>query len=186
MRRILIGITAAVMAAWLVTVAGSAWGQETEEKTSGGAPARNAPKLATGYRVEFVIRELEDGKRVNARNYVMLIESDTPGYTKLRVGSRISYATAVDQFQLQDVGMNIDCRLVQQPDSSLELVTSIDWSSLAPYEGTGGRPDRPVVRQLKFAGNSLIPAAKPTMIGTMDDVASNHHYEIEVTATKVK
>jgi len=39
---------------------------------------------------------------------------------------------------------------------------------------------------LKFTADSLIPPAKPTVIGSMDDVASNHRYEIEVTATKVK
>jgi hypothetical protein len=184
MRRISRRFAAAVMVAWLVMLANSGRAQESEETTAGGTTVQNAPKHANGYRVEFVIRELEEGKRVNVRSYLMMVVENR--VAKVRVGSRVPYAAGEHQFQYQDVGMNIDCRLFQEPDNSLALVTSIDWSSLAANEGAGSLPNNPVLRQLKFTADSLIPPAKPTVIGSMDDVASNHRYEIEVTATKVK
>jgi len=183
MRRISRRFAAAVMVAWLVTLANSGRAQESEETTAGGTTVQKAPKHANGYRVEFVIRELEEGKRVNARRYLMMVVENR--VAKVRVGSRVPYAAGEHQFQYQDVGMNIDCRVFQEPDNSLALVTSIEWSSLAANEGAGTLPNNPVFRQLKFTADSLIPPAKPTVIGSMDDVASNHRYEIEVTATKV-
>jgi len=33
---------------------------------------------------------------------------------------------------------------------------------------------------------SVVTLGKPTVVATMDDVISNRHFEIEVTATKVK
>ena len=154
----------------LIMLVHSGWAQEAGERAGSTATSQSVPKKANGYRVDFVIRELEDGKRVNARSYMMMIDSDRPGYAKLRVGSRVPIATGANQVQYQDVGMNIDCRLVQEPDDSLGLATSIEWSSIAPDEGSSRPVNNPVLRQLRFVADSPIPAAKPSVIGTMDEI----------------
>src|SRR5713101_1665385 len=80
-----------------------------------GAPA---PKTSTDsgstYRLEFVLTEFENGKKVNARSYQMVVHSNA-GRQSARVGSRVPIATGgsgtITQFNYQDIGVNIDARL---------------------------------------------------------------------------
>jgi hypothetical protein len=57
---------------------------------------------------------------------------------------------------------------------------------LKEQQGASGPVVPPVLRQVRFSGNSLVALGKPTVISTLDDVTSNRRYEIEVTVTKVK
>jgi hypothetical protein len=136
------------------------------------------------YRVEFVVRELENGKRINARSYTMLAREVQ--HTRIRVGNRVPYSTGpAGQFQYQEVGMNIDFTL-SELENSLLLVTTFETSGMAAPAQMGGGTTNPVFRQVRFESNSELPPGKPTVISTLDDVSTNRRYEIEVTATKVK
>jgi hypothetical protein len=42
-------------------------------------------KPVTAYRLEFNVRELENGKRLNSRNYMMMSEDGS--YARIRVGA---------------------------------------------------------------------------------------------------
>ncbi len=168
---------------------GAADGQETtKEKQSKEPTAEKQTKPVAAYRLEFSVRELEGGKRVNGRSYTMLVQDDTPA--RMRVGSRVPYPTApkgLGQFQYQDVGMNIDCR-VRERENYLLLDSTLELSSVVPpekSEQTGEGVIAPVFRQVRSSISSEILAGKPTVISVMDDVASKTRYEIEVTATKV-
>jgi hypothetical protein len=157
---------------------------QNPEKEKANVALTTQPKSSTGFRLEYSIRELEDGKRVNGRNYTLLVIEDDWG--KIRVGNRVPYAASsgtqtATLYQYQDVGMNIDSRLHEQ-ENGLVLRTSIEWSSVA----SGEHSNNPVFRQLRFDSQSVIPQGKPTILGTMDDVTSTHRYEIEVTATKIR
>jgi hypothetical protein len=101
------------------------------------------------------------------------------------VGDRVPYAIARDQFQYQDVGMNIDCHVVEQ-ENSLLLHFKLESSSVTAHQPLSGESSNPVVGQVALEEDSEIPVGKPTLIGTLDDVGSNRRYEVEVTATKVR
>src|SRR4051812_13506888 len=59
------------------------------------------------YRAEFLITELEEGKKLNSRHYSMLLNAG--GWTQIRIGTRVpSGPDAPGQFL--DVGTNINCR----------------------------------------------------------------------------
>lgn len=168
-----------------------------EQKKTDGKPAET--KSATPdrpvnwYRVELAIHELEDGKRVNTRNYT-LVTADDGRRGESKTGSRVPVATGkyegpapqenprvTTQFQYLDVGMNIFCSFFQR-NGQLSLYTRLEWSSIAPERGLDGQP---VIRQLLVVGDAAITAlGKPILISSVDDVVSKGRYQVEVTVTK--
>ena len=174
-----IRLTIAVMALCLPLIPNPASAQQ--EKGKEAATAEQKPVVA--YRIEFNVREIEDGKRLNSRNYMMLVEDGS--YGRIRVGNRVPYQASEKQFQYQDVGMNIDCRPHGREDS-VALEWSLESSSVVAQEQTGGVTSNPVFRQQRTNDTSVVTPGKPTLVASMDDVVTNRRYEIEVTATKVK
>ncbi len=137
------------------------------------------------YRVDYVIREMEGSKVLNSRKYMLMAE--TQQWSRTRVGSRVPVTVGENQVQYQDVGMNIDCRVREREDQRL-LDTTIESSSVATPESsiaTTSSP-HPVIRRVNSTVTAAVTLGKPTVVGIMDDVTSNHRYEIEVTVTQVK
>jgi len=141
-----------------------------------------APKPITAYRLEFSVRELENGKRVNSRNYMMMAEDGS--FARIRVGNRVPFQTSKDQYQYNNVGMNIDCRPHEQQEG-VALDVTVDFSSVAPPSETAPSYN-PVFRSNRSEVQTVVPFGKPILVTSLDDVESNRRYEIEVTATKVK
>ena len=139
-------------------------------------------KPITAYRIEFNVREVENGKRLNSRNYMMTAEDGS--FAKIRVGNRVPYQTAEKQYQYNNVGMNIDCRPHEQQEG-LALDIMVDFSSVAPSSETAPSFN-PVFRSNRSEVQTVVAFGKPTLVTSLDDVESNRRYEIEVTATKVK
>jgi hypothetical protein len=141
-----------------------------------------AQKPVTAYRLEFSVRELDNGKRVNSRNYmIMAAEGD---FARMRVGNRVPYQTAEKQYQYSNVGMNIDCRPHEHEDG-VALDITVDFSSVAPPSETAPSYN-PVFRSNSSTVQTVLALGKPTLVTSLDDVDSNRRYEIEVTATKVR
>jgi len=171
-------LATAIMAICLPLLTNSASAQQ--EKGKGSVTPEQKPLVA--YRIEFNVREIEGGKQLNSRNYMMVVEDGDWG--KIRVGNRVPYRSAETQFQYQDVGMNIDCHPHEQEDN-VALAISVDFSSVAP-QAEPAATFKPVVRTERAEVVSVVKAGKPALVTSMDDVISNRRYEIEVTATKVK
>lgn len=148
-------------------------------------PAAEKPvKPVSIYRLEFTVREVEDGKRLNSRSYTMSVQDGDFG--RIRVGNKIPYNTGKEQFQYFDVGINIDCRLRDHDSYILLENTSIEISSVVKDESSVAGTLNPVLRQARASATVAVTPGKPTMVTSLDDVSSNRRYEVEVTATKVK
>jgi hypothetical protein len=172
----------AVMAFCLPLVARSASAQQERAKE----PATAEQKPVVAYRIEFNVREIEDGKRLNSRNYVLMAEDGNWG--KVRVGSKVQWReTRGEGFELhyQDVGMNIDCRPREQ-GGSVALDIHVEWTGVAPPAGADPTFGDRLFRTDRAEVQSIVTLGKPTLVASMDDTESNRRYEIEVTATKVK
>ena len=87
----------AVMALCLPLIPNSASAQQEKGKES----VTTEQKPVVVYRIEFNVREVENGKRLNSRNYMMVVEDHQWG--KIRVGNRVPYKSTENQFQYQDV-----------------------------------------------------------------------------------
>jgi hypothetical protein len=133
------------------------------------------------YRADFLISELEDGKRINARHYSMLL--NVGGSNEIKVGTKVPVSTSEHMFQYMDVGTRINCRLLESGDD-LAIDVHSDFSSLSSPEDQHN--SQPVVRQVTLSGNTLVTSGKPIIIGAADDPGSRHQFQLEATVTKLK
>jgi hypothetical protein len=151
--------------------------QESEK----GKPAEK--KSAGTYRLDIVINELEDSKKVNARSYSVLLEGDN--WSRLRIGTRIPIQQQ-SQVVYMDVGLSLDCRLHGSEDGpSLEVILEMN-SFAIPEQGTAANPGTPPLRNFRTQTTSALSLGKPAVITSADDMASKRRFQVEVTATKVK
>jgi len=179
-RAVSMRLVIAVMAFCLPLIPRSASAQGEKGKLE-AATTEQKPLVA--YRIEFNVREIEDGKRLNSRNYMMVVEDGSRGM--IRVGNRVPIVGGEKQLEYDDVGMNIDCRPRGREDSVV-LDISLESTSVVAQEQPAAATTNPVIRQQRGAVMSVVTPGKPTLVASMDDVVSNRRYEIEVTATKVK
>jgi hypothetical protein len=149
--------------------------------------SKNAEKSAGAYKLEFSLRELAGGKRVNTRSYTMTVEDGSWG--KIRVGNKVPFATGSvtgsTEYQYQDVGVRIDCR-PRVRENGLSLDFTVELSSVLTPRETGLPVEHPVFRNNSLSTEAVVPFGKATVVGTLDDVTSDRRYEIEITATQVK
>ncbi len=179
------GMLTAVFVTSLLCVLGSARAQEDQSKPEtkvATASSQAQTRPVSVYRIQFLIRELEDGKQINSRQYTLSAKSRE--WARLRVGSRVPLMAGSTQLQYHDVGINIDCRL-DEGENGFLLYTRFESSSVVGGASSAAA-GAPVIRQVRTEGDSLVIPGKPSVIATLDDVATNRRYEIEVTVTKVK
>jgi hypothetical protein len=93
--------------------------------------------------------------------------------------------TGTTGFQYIDVGTSIDARITPELESGLPISVTADVSSIVP-EQQGEKYPAPLVRQLRYSLDAVIPLAKQTVISSADELVGNRHLQIEVTATKVR
>jgi hypothetical protein len=146
----------------------------------------NAPSPRHFYRLDFVLREMDDGKALNQRTFTMGVSAD-PADTRertwwnLRAGTRLPVSDQKGT-NFIDVGVNLDVT-AKDADNALQLEVTSEISSVA----TDAAPNTPpAIRQLKVKGAVLAPLGRPTIIFTADDPASRHQFELQVTPARAK
>ena len=153
---------------------------------SGQQSAPAAEKPMHPYRADFVISQLEDGKRINARHYSMLL--NTGGWNQIKIGTKVPVSTGSSfqgqsQFQYLDVGTSIDCKLIESGDD-LAIDVHSDFSNLSAPEEQ--HSPQPIIRQVSLSGNTLVISGKPVVIGVVDDPSSHRQFQLEATVTRLK
>jgi len=134
--------------------------------------------LARYYRLDFVVKELEGGKTVNARAYSTTISNERGAMSSIRTGSRVPVPGKEGTVNYMDVGINFDCRAARWVDSDLVLNVSVDISSVADGSSTP-----PVIRNNRWSGDVIVPLRKATNIFSSDDAMSRRQMQLELTAT---
>src|SRR3954453_11398390 len=136
------------------------------------------------YRLDFTISELEAGKKINTRHCSMNLTAGSAN--EIKIGRRVQVATGTSQFQYMDVGTNIWANL-REVGSDLQLdvrsdVSNLDMSSARDHSNSSA----PIVRQIQINGKTLLVTGKAIRVGTIDDPNSNHEFQLEVAATKLR
>ena len=161
--------------------------QATPEPASAASPA--------SYRIEYVIREYEGAKLINARHYefdlsapakyssVCSVRADD--IVPVPVASGADTPKATTQYAYPELGIDLDCQLHPPTPQGLPITTSVNITSAAPAPAPAGAqtaPTRPLTRNLRTRVDSLVRPNHPTGVASLDDVATNHRFEIVVTA----
>jgi hypothetical protein len=145
------------------------------------------------FKLAFVMYELDDGKRINQRDYMMIGRTDNQP-SSIRVATKIPITTEEKgndkAYTYTDVGLRINCSMKEQVDRKLQFHCDIEMSSfirpeqIASVTGNAG-PGAPVLRSTRTESWALLTLGKPAVLTTVDDVNSTKRMQVEVTATKV-
>jgi len=151
---------------------------------------QDSTPAATGYRLDYSVNELEDGKKINTRQYSMnlsvLSDRVWDGDTNaIKIGARVPVEPKNGEFQYLDIGTNIWSRLRQQKDT-LTLEFRAELSNIAATGDQQAQQARPVVRQVQINGSTVVLPGKPMALGVVDDPTSRHQFQLEVTVTKLR
>lgn len=164
----------------------------SQQDSAGPKPAaavqQPAPKHY--YKLNFVLRETDEGKVLNQRTFTMDISAEPPrtsgvppDWWNMRSGTRVPVPDSKKDLNYIDVGVNLDVRAEEVPDGLQMQITS-EISSVGTESGASGAA--PAIRQVKVRSAALAPVGRPTMVFTADDPASKHRFELEVTPTRAK
>lgn len=184
-----------ITAVWAIAILGfmicwgaAGYGQDAapaksnaEAKAQARADAEEKP--AHAYRLDFSVNELEDGKKINTRQYSLNLNADDAN--EIKIGTRVPVESGQGQFQYMDVGTNIWCRIGERSDG-IALAVRAEISNFAIPDQGSGHEARPVIRQLKINASTLALLGKPMVVGSVDDPNSKRQFQLEVTVTKLR
>ena len=167
-----------LLAVVVMAVLGSAWAQEPANRPP---DAPRAPVITAAYRLDYVIAEVENGKKTNSRTYTLMI--DESGEANTHMGLRVPVQGDKGPIYM-DVGLRIDAKLRPRQDDVLWLSTRFELSSLA--ESGSNVSGAPPVRNVEFSTATTITPGKSIVLSGGDDLGSQKRFELSVTVTKVR
>ena len=143
----------------------------------------------TPYRLNFLIKELDDAKVVNTRAYSMILDSSAQGGPQtsgeIKAGSRVPL-NGEKGITYMDVGINLWARLTVKQSGSLILAYNTEVSSLAAPDMARTDGPGPMLRSMRSNTTCEVPVGKPVVLTELDDPTSKHRFQLEVTVTKLK
>jgi hypothetical protein len=160
---------------------------QSQDTPAGSVPAKpstEAQKVAVAYRLDFSLIELEDGKTINSRQYVLNL---VPGYldsNTLKIGTRVPVEVKQGEMQYLDVGTNIFGHMRPLGDG-LQLDAHAEVSNFADSTQQNHN-SMPLLRQLWIGGSTIVVLGKPMVIGAVDDPNSKRQFQLAVTVSKLR
>lgn len=156
--------------------------------TAGVCSAESKDEPAKFFHLDFVVKEVDEGRVINSRSYSMVTSSsERYGPPSVRTGSKVPIQKGgTDGVTFIDVGVSFDCRFEGEVGNSVLLHVGADISSIAPgSETSSSNLLPPVIRQNRWSSSVIVPIGKPTTIYSSDDMTSKRKVQIEVTATPI-
>jgi hypothetical protein len=145
------------------------------------------------YRLDLVLKEVEEGKVVNNRAYYTTLAGDKSAHASIRTRSRVwmppagATSPGVDtQGQYLDVGVNFDVWFREEIGDCLAVNVATELSGIAEGQGGGSGSERPIIRQSKWSSNAFVPFAKPTLVFSSDEPTGKRKMQLELTAAPIK
>ncbi len=142
------------------------------------------PQLNAAYRLDYVIAEVENGKKVNTRTYTLMI--DESGEANTHMGMRVPVQTEKGVTYM-DVGLRIDAKLRPRQIGTdvLWLSTRFEVSSLADQSSyvSGAAPP---LRNVEFSTATTLTPGKSVVLSAGDELTSQKRFELSVTVTKIR
>jgi hypothetical protein len=175
----------------IAIVAFLALGAGTTHISAQDTPAKPAPESSEpghAYRLDFTVNEIDDGKKINSRQYSMNLNAGDQ--SEIKIGSRVPVELKTGEIQYMDVGTNIWCRMRDRKDvawlgNDVLLNVRSDISNFAVSDQTG-QAMRPIVRQMKIDASTIAVVGKPIVVGVVDDPSSKRQFQLELTVQKLR
>jgi hypothetical protein len=180
-------LAAASMAAlffWVATAAAPA--QDAARPKAETTPQAQTPPHS--YRLDYTLTELEDGKKIDSRQYSISTgggtQSERAWQGQVKIGTRVPVVMKSDgTIEYVDVGTKINGFISMRDDAQV-LFTDCDVSSVVTDDAKVD--GRPILRTLTISNQTPIVVGKPMMVGAADDPNSKRKFQLEVTVTEIK
>ncbi len=130
------------------------------------------------YKLTYVLKEFDESKMVNQRSFVLMASTGDRYTSRMRAGSRFPVRDE-GKTNYVDVGVNLDNRL-EDTAEGLALEVNAEISSVGNDSTASG--SAPIIRQVRTNAYAVVAMNKPVTMFDIDDPASRHRFELEVTA----
>jgi hypothetical protein len=131
-------------------------------------------------RLEFTVRELDNGKVVTARTYSTISAVGTG--CAIRTGDKVPVQGGdKGSFSYLDVGVNIDCNSIRLNGNQLALHVAADITGPVP----DALKDPPVIRQNRWNADVIVPLGKVTTLFSFDSSATKRQTQLDLVATPI-
>jgi len=162
---------------------------QAQDTASNQSAAKKEPPKKAAYRVDFKLYELEDGKRVNQREYSLVTSAASghrSGGSMIRIGTRVPVSYEEKKESYINVGLDLSCALWQE-DDKLWGWFAVDISTFAlPEQNADPRHGgMPVLRNAHQDAETSLNPGKSLVLTTIDDLNSKKRTLIEVVATRI-
>src|SRR5262252_1119481 len=117
------------------------------------APARHF------YKLTYVLKEFDEGKVVNQRDFVLTVSTGDRYASRMRAGSRFPVRDE-GKTNYVDVGVNLDNRLEDTPEG-LAMEVNAEISSAGNDAASSGAP---VIRQVRTNAQTIVAINKPVVL----------------------
>ena len=154
-----------------------------QDKAAPRPQAETQEKPADPYRLDFTINEIEDGKKINARQYSMNLNANDAN--EIKIGTRVPVEVKQGEMQYIDLGTRIWSR-VKERDNGLAVEVRAEISNFAIPDQANRTNSMPLLRQMQINASTVTIPGRPTIIGSLDDPNSKRQFQLEVVVTKLK
>ncbi len=162
--------------------------QDASPRKDAGEPVHHP--VTKVFKVSYSIYELEDGKKINERNYTLPVRTagdNAPRSSNLRIGTRVPVTVKEHEVTYLDVGINIECDVTEQADKFIVFTgLEIDYIVSADPNAELHAMSTPVLRGIKERSTTLVSPGKPTLVTSIDDINSKKRTQVEVTVTRIE
>lgn len=154
-----------------------------QDKSEPKQQTETQDKPITPYRLDFTINEIEDGKKINARQYSLNLNAGD--HNTVKIGTRVPVEMKQGEMQYIDVGTNIWAG-VRERDNGLALEVRAEISNFAISDQASRANSVPLLRQMQINASTVTVPGRPTIVGSVDDPNSKRQFQLEVVVTKLK
>jgi hypothetical protein len=163
-------------------------GRSGKASAQEASPTKAPQAEKQAYRIDFSVNEMEDGKKINSRQYAMNLNAGDS--SQIKIGTRVPIEEKAGEFSYLDVGTSIWCRLRDRSDetwlgNAVLLSVRSEISNFAVPEQQAQNV-RPLLRQLKIEAGTVAQLARPVVVGSVDDPNSKRQFQLEVTVSKLR
>ena len=162
--------------------------ESTAKKNAAEGQEATAPPADNFYKLSFAIYELDNGKRMNQRDY-SIIGRTNGSQVSARVWTRLPMYSEEKKVTYVNGGLEIRCWLKDVTAGKVPASCEFEISSFVlPEQAVDARsnaPGVPILRTTSASTWAVLTPGKPAIIGSIDDVNSKKRTQIEATATRV-
>jgi hypothetical protein len=162
---------------------------QAQDTASNQSAAKKEPPKKTAYRVDFKLYEIEDGKRVNQREY-SLVTSAASGHrnapSSIRIGTRVPVSYEEKKESYINVGLDLSCTLWQEDDKLWGWFDAEISNFALPEQNADPRHGgMPILRTAHQQVETSLTPGKSQVLTTIDDLNTKKRTLIEVVATRI-